>query len=924
MLCISIVWTLLPGKLSLSGGAVASSPWLGTNALTLTNLGELPLGEVAPTTINGNIDCTEQTLTLRPEQYGVPPFQPVLQTATATDACVIETAYGVVDTRMPYIQMDYSDTAGLAKPAAGSLGLLGVPNSPLMLGFTSSGYVQIFRSIISKLTPIFNPTTHELSYTIDSPPDFVLADVAHNSLLVNYDSVSFSANGRWMVINSPGHALLRVNLSSFEVLPIGLAFDYNTGIGPNPQTAITNDGRYVVAGSSSFRTLRLYDATSCASPPAVITGPLDCQYRDMWSVLAQNLSGFTSISTLRFVDNDILSLYAGSRPSSGASINVAKYNLTTAGHSTSQLNYLALGDSISSGEGAYHYRAGTDTTNNMCHLSNESFPYLIAARTDSNSFHSVACSGARIVDIQGSADSYIGQVGDKLPLNQRDSDDILHNFTPGMLPQSDFVKYYAPQNMTLNISGNDINFSDIIKECITDVLRPTCYDSFEDRLELYQTINNQESKLTALYKQLKRDAAPVSRVYAIGYPQLVFPNGNCAVNVHLNAREVDLAVSLIDQLNAMIKASATSAGVAFIDVSDALVGHRLCETKSSNVAVNGLTLGNDIPGFLHGPIANESYHPNTLGHRLLEAAILAATHNLTLGMPVKKTTKASAAKSNKGLTGSATTGRKLKKVIPTKAAPKAIKRKQTTTIAHKNTVAKTSHKVSLGGQNLGAFTADENGTLAVTITIPDTTPIGYIPINIEATGPDGDTQDLHEVIYVSDDPGSSTGTTNSNNHSTCIVVPSSGQDVDQDGVDDACDDFIGEPPITINTTGSSNATGVAPVGEDAEQPQAHDIVINTGFIHPNPTNTASHAYQNVPIDKTAKTSTNPPARPAQAAVLGLQTSRPTSDTSTLPDHHNPRKLTKQVLASLLLLLLIFFLVCFGWQHFRQRKLKVWQ
>ncbi len=50
------------------------------------------------------------------------------------------------------------------------------------------------------------------------------------------------------------------------------------------------------------------------------------------------------------------------------------------------------------------------------------------------------------------------------------------------------------------------------------------------------------------------------------------------------------------------------------------------------VAVNGLTAGTDHPDFLK-VTASESYHPNELGHQLLEERILPVTQNFTLAMP---------------------------------------------------------------------------------------------------------------------------------------------------------------------------------------------------------------------------------------------------------------------------------------------------
>src|SRR5688572_26905187 len=68
-----------------------------------------------------------------------------------------------------------------------------------------------------------------------------------------------------------------------------------------------------------------------------------------------------------------------------------------------------------------------------------------------------------------------------------------------------------------------------------------------------------------------------------------------------------------------------------------MAGHRLCETKSWDVAINGLTVGDDKTAWLnleqlglHLDIyltGRESYHPNALGHQLYAKAIRQAINS---------------------------------------------------------------------------------------------------------------------------------------------------------------------------------------------------------------------------------------------------------------------------------------------------------
>src|SRR5690606_32712651 len=99
-----------------------------------------------------------------------------------------------------------------------------------------------------------------------------------------------------------------------------------------------------------------------------------------------------------------------------------------------QLDYLALGDSYSSGEGdterdkrtgQKYYRSWTDVEEDAawgqprekCHISTRSYPYILAqgmalgdpVNGPSTRWHSVACSGARIRDVSdGNPEAYLG------------------------------------------------------------------------------------------------------------------------------------------------------------------------------------------------------------------------------------------------------------------------------------------------------------------------------------------------------------------------------------------------------------------------------------------------------------------------------------------------------------------------------------
>src|SRR6266404_7242459 len=148
-----------------------------------------------------------------------------------------------------------------------------------------------------------------------------------------------------------------------------------------------------------------------------------------------------------------------------------------------QQDYLALGDSYISGEGAFQYLQGTDTANNQCHLSLISYPLLIGQALNYDAYHSVACSGATTDDIVNASNTYSGQLVHKAPrqsYSNNEIDSVLSNFQPGYIDQLDFVKQYQPKVVTVSIGGNDIGFSDRLRSCLVS---GTCYSTYEDRLE---------------------------------------------------------------------------------------------------------------------------------------------------------------------------------------------------------------------------------------------------------------------------------------------------------------------------------------------------------------------------------------------------------------------------------------------------------
>jgi lysophospholipase L1-like esterase len=206
---------------------------------------------------------------------------------------------------------------------------------------------------------------------------------------------------------------------------------------------------------------------------------------------------------------------------------------------------------------------------------------------------------------------------------------IINNFSPGYAQQSIFAREYKPRVALLSIGGNDINFAGIIRTCV-DVgeVVDTCYRYYEDRVGIMKQILGQYERLVKTYKSLMQESG--SRLYVVGYPQIAKVGGDCGVNVRLDAKEVAFSAQLITYFNSVIKKAAAEAGAYYVDIETALNGSRLCEaTMQQTGAVNGLTKGNDILWL----VGNESFHPNTYGHRLMAQRIMINSTNMTAAMP---------------------------------------------------------------------------------------------------------------------------------------------------------------------------------------------------------------------------------------------------------------------------------------------------
>lgn len=235
------------------------------------------------------------------------------------------------------------------------------------------------------------------------------------------------------------------------------------------------------------------------------------------------------------------------------------------GASAATANYVALGDSYSSGEGTGYSTYNLDVG---CRRSTYGYPQLVANGRGNTSLKFVACAGAK-------------------------TSDVINNQIGSLNLSTNFV--------TMTIGGNDIGFGDLIKNC---TLRNCDGDITTANGKINSTL---PTNLKNLYTQIRSRAAN-AKVVILSYPRVLGSSG-CLATTGVSADERGKLQTLQDNLNAKIKAAAATAGFTYVNSDSKFSGHNVC---ASQEWINGLNI-------LH---PEESYHPNRNGNSLGFAALV--------------------------------------------------------------------------------------------------------------------------------------------------------------------------------------------------------------------------------------------------------------------------------------------------------------
>ncbi|MEV7280289.1 SGNH/GDSL hydrolase family protein [Streptomyces sp. NPDC093111] len=222
------------------------------------------------------------------------------------------------------------------------------------------------------------------------------------------------------------------------------------------------------------------------------------------------------------------------------------------------LDYVALGDSYSSGVGSGSY----DSASGDCKRSTKAYPVLWKNANAPSSFAFTACSGARTGDVTAN------QLG---PLST------------------------ATDLVSVTIGGNDAGFADVMTTCVLQS-EATCINRVNQAKAYVDSTlpGNLDSVYTAIHNK-----APNARVVVLGYPRFYQLGGTCAAGLSENERRAINDAS--DYLNTATAKRAANHGFTFASVVPAFTGHEICASGTAWLhSVNWLNIG-------------ESYHPTAAG-----------------------------------------------------------------------------------------------------------------------------------------------------------------------------------------------------------------------------------------------------------------------------------------------------------------------
>ena len=233
----------------------------------------------------------------------------------------------------------------------------------------------------------------------------------------------------------------------------------------------------------------------------------------------------------------------------------------TAADAAGTVNYVALGDSYSSGVGAGDYISSSGS----CQRSTQAYPEQWADANAPASFVSVACSGATTADVLNSQVSALST---------------------------------STTLVSITIGGNDAGFSSVMETC---VFLPTrlCLNAVAAAESFIAT--QLPGRLDQTLQTIAADA-PNATVVVLDYPDLydLSKSGTC---IGLSTSDRIALDQGADELDSVIQTAAQANNDTFADVRGQFAGHEICDSNSWLHSVDIFAI-------------SSSYHPTAAGQEL--------------------------------------------------------------------------------------------------------------------------------------------------------------------------------------------------------------------------------------------------------------------------------------------------------------------
>lgn len=241
---------------------------------------------------------------------------------------------------------------------------------------------------------------------------------------------------------------------------------------------------------------------------------------------------------------------------------------------TSEIDYVALGDSFSAGPFITTMR----TDPQGCARSRSNYPAFLADWLDVATYTDVSCSAAVTGDLYRRMRMFDGNT---------------------TAPQLDAVSADTDL-VTIGMGGNDFSIYDSLIECQSGA--PCAVE------DLTSDARKVAGRIERAVRRIQR-AAPDAAIHVVGYPDILPTEGTCDA-VGVPAEVLGPVAGIAGQLNASLKKGATAAGASYVDMETVSEGHDVC--AKGRAWVNG-------PRLRAGVAA--PFHPKINGMRAVAAEL---------------------------------------------------------------------------------------------------------------------------------------------------------------------------------------------------------------------------------------------------------------------------------------------------------------